>query len=183
MSRSRNRSNGIIDKAPPDVKETVDQMLMTGCTYRQIVDYLADNNITLSQQSVCRYARKFAASVEMLRAAQDNMAAITSIMDEYPDLDITEALSRLASQDILQAIVDVPAKGWSCIPPDKLLKQATALVRAVQYKRRVDHSIADDTSKALDANKTALFDVLSKRAPALYRQVVSAIEDAKKEGT
>ena len=73
MSRRRNRSNGIIDKAPPDVKETVDQMLMTGCTYRQIVDYLADNNITLSQQSVCRYARKFAASVEMLRAAQDNI--------------------------------------------------------------------------------------------------------------
>ena len=111
------------------------------------------------------------------------MAAITSIMDEYPDLDITEAISRLASQNILQAIVDMPAEGWSCIPPDKLLKEATALVRAVQYKRRVDHSIADDTSKALDANKTALFDVLSKRDPALYRQVVSAIEDAKKEGT
>ncbi len=182
MSRRRNRSNGIIDKSPPDVKETVDQMLMTGCTYKQIVQYLSDNNITLSQQSVCRYARKFAASVEMLRAAQDNMAAITSIMDEYPDLDITEAISRLASQNILQAIVEMPPEAWGTISPKELLKQATALTRAVQYKRRVDHSIADDTAKALDANKTALFDVLAKRDPDLYRQVVAAIEDAKKEG-
>lgn len=178
--RKRNRSHGIIDKLQPDLKDTVEQMLLSGATYKEIVQYLADNNVTLSQQSVCRYAQKFAATVEMLRTSQDNMAAIMSVIEEYPDLDVTEAIVRIASQNVLQAITAMPEEGWQSLPPDKLLKQANALVRAANYKRRIDTQNRDDTAEALEANKTALFDVLSKRHPTLYRELVRAIEEEKK---
>lgn len=180
--RRRNRSHGIIDKLPPDLKETVEQMLLSGSTYKEIVQYLADNNITLSQQSVCRYAQRFAATVEMLRTSQDNMAAIMSVVAEYPDLDVTEAIVRIASQNVLQAITAMPEEGWQSMEPDKLLKQANALVRAANYKRRVDAQNRGGAAEALEANKTALFDVLSKRHPSLYRQLVQVIEEEKQRG-
>lgn len=43
MGRNNRRACGKIDKLPPDLKDTVDQMLVSGQTYREIVSYLADN--------------------------------------------------------------------------------------------------------------------------------------------
>ena len=40
FDRRRNRSNGTIDKLQPELKDTVDQMLLSGQSYREIVEYL-----------------------------------------------------------------------------------------------------------------------------------------------
>ena len=58
MSRKR-RANGTIDKLKPALKDTVDQMLLSGQTYREICQYLAENDVKLTQASVSRYARRF----------------------------------------------------------------------------------------------------------------------------
>lgn len=59
MGRNNRRACGKIDKLPPDLKDTVDQMLVSGQTYREIVSYLADNGEQLSQAAVSRYAQRF----------------------------------------------------------------------------------------------------------------------------
>lgn len=61
MGRNNRRACGKIDKLPPDLKDTVDQMLVSGQTYREIVSYLADNGEQLSQAAVSRYASRFRA--------------------------------------------------------------------------------------------------------------------------
>mgnify|MGYP001155857561 FL=1 len=55
MGRNNRRACGKIDKLPSDLKDTVDQMLVSGQTYREIVSYLAENGEQLSQAAVSRY--------------------------------------------------------------------------------------------------------------------------------
>ena len=63
VSRNNRRACGKIDKLPSDLKDTVDQMLVSGQTYREIVSYLAENGEQLSQAAVSRYASRFLATL------------------------------------------------------------------------------------------------------------------------
>ena len=40
---NRRRSIGKVDRLPPEPKDTVEQMLLTGSTYKEIVAYLKEN--------------------------------------------------------------------------------------------------------------------------------------------
>ena len=37
--KERRRSTGKVDRLPPELKDTVEQMLLTGCTYKEIVAF------------------------------------------------------------------------------------------------------------------------------------------------
>ncbi len=179
MSRKRNRSSGKIDALPEGLKNTVEQMLLSGQSYREIVEYLSQHDVSVSQMSVCRYASKYLASVEMLKMSQENMKMMMEEMDKYPNLDATEAILRIASQNVFNAISSVDPDAWDDIAPDKLLKQASSLIRAAGYKRRVDLQNKTDTEAALDASQALLTDVLAKKHPELYEQVMAVLKQEK----
>ena len=56
MSKGKRRIVGKIDKLAPALKDTVDQMLMSGESYREIVRYLAArrDGIAVMRLSVCQ---------------------------------------------------------------------------------------------------------------------------------
>lgn len=177
--RRQNRSTGIIDRLPSETRDTVDQMLLGGQSYREIVDYLAAHEIAISQQSVCRYARRFLASVEQLRIGQENMRMLMQEMEKYPELDTTEAILRVATNNVFSAITAMPAEAWEGIDPAKLLKEAGALIRAAGYKRKVDRDLQTDTETALAANQSLLYEVIARKHPDLYAQLAEALSAAK----
>ena len=51
-----NRKHSKIDQLDPAVKETVDEMIKTGALYREIVDYIKQNGMSVSCR--CRQVRK-----------------------------------------------------------------------------------------------------------------------------
>ncbi|WP_283606512.1 phage protein Gp27 family protein [Faecalispora anaeroviscerum] len=181
MGRKRNRSSGKIDALPDNLKSIVEQMLLSGQSYREIVEYLSQNNVSVSQMSVCRYAGKYLASVEMLKMSQENMKMMMEEMDKYPNLDATEAILRVASQNVFNAISSVDQDAWENMEPDKLLKEASSLIRAAGYKRRVDLQNKTDTEAALDASQALLADVLAKKHPELYKQVMDVLKQEKEK--
>ena len=57
-----NRKHSKIDTLPPEMKATVEEMIMDGsATYSDIVTYLEQQGYSLSVSSVCRYPQFFAA--------------------------------------------------------------------------------------------------------------------------
>ena len=46
----RRRSTGKVDRLPPELKDTVEQMLLTGCTYKEIVAFLKANGEEMSHR-------------------------------------------------------------------------------------------------------------------------------------
>ena len=183
MAKRRRRSSGVIDQLPEDQRYTVEQMLLAGESYREVVEYLATQEVSLSQMAVCRYARKYLATVEQMRLTQENMRMVMEEMNKYPDIDTGEAILRLASQNVLNAISSVPEEDWEGIDPQKLLKEATGLIRAASYKRRIDTQLKSDRETALEATQGLLADVLARKHPELYDQVVRAISAERREET
>ena len=59
MGRRSNRKHSKIDGLAPELKATVEQMLLSDATYAEIVDFLEDNGVSISIASVCRYAQDY----------------------------------------------------------------------------------------------------------------------------
>lgn len=117
MGRNNRRACGKIDKLPSDLKDTVDQMLVSGQTYREIVSYLADNGEQLSQAAVSRYASRFLANAQQLRIAQENFRMILTETERYPEIDPAEAILRMASQKVFDAISNLTKdNSMKCLP-------------------------------------------------------------------
>lgn len=185
FTRRPRRAGGTIDKLPPEIKDTVDNMLLSGETYGGIVAYLAEHEVALSQMSVCRYARRFLASQEQLRMATENAKMTMDLMERYPDVDLTEAILRVSSNNVFSALTSLPAESWEGVDPAKLLREATSLIRTAATKRKQDSDRQADTDRALAANQQLLYDVLAKRHPELYDQLMAALAEdkARLEGT
>lgn len=174
MSRKR-RIVGKIDKLSPALKDTVDQMLMSGESYREIVQYLAENEETVSQSCVYRYARRFLASAEELRMVQENQRMIMTELERYPNLDPMEAILRLSAQRVFDAVVGLKDEQWESVSADKLMAQVTGLARAIAYKKGVDTKVKNDEEVALEANQMLLYDTLKKENPKLYGELQAEI--------
>ena len=180
MAKKR-RIVGKVDKLQPALKDTVDQMLMSGESYREIVKYLAENGESITQSSVCRYAQRFLSNAEQLRITQENFRMIMTEIERYPGLDPAEAILRLASQKVYDAVAALDDKEWENVSADKLVGQATALARAAAYKRGVDLKAKNDEEIALEANQSLLYDTLKKENPRLYSELQEEILRLKKK--
>lgn len=181
MSRSNRRCVGKVDRLPPDLKDTVDQMLVSGQTYREIVAYLAKHGEQLSQAAVSRYASRFLVSAQQLRIAQENFRMILTETERYPDIDPAEAILRLASQKLFDALSQLDEKQLDEMSAEKLLKQATALSRAVAYKKQSDTKVKDDRIIALEENQSLLYDTIKKSNPRLYNELMEEITKLKSQ--
>lgn len=181
-NRKRNRKHGKIDKLPPDLKSAVDMMLQGDFTYAEVADFIRDNaGVDISVTAVWRYTQSLNATVQSLRMAQENMRVIAEEMDRHPDLDTTEAIARLLSNQMIAAIQDMPQERWQEVSVDKLLSGATALMKAVGYKKGVDIKVQNVKETAFEAMKSELFNALAVDKPELYRQLAEYINSKEAE--
>ena len=57
--RRTNRKACVITKLSSELRETIDEMLYQGCSYKEIVGFLNANGIKISQTAVCRYYHNY----------------------------------------------------------------------------------------------------------------------------
>lgn len=176
MGKKRRRRTGKIDRLSPELRSNVESMLRAGVTYREIVAFLQENEQMVSQMCVQRFAERYLATVEMLTVAQENFRMLAEEVDKYPGMDTTEVILRVASQQALSAIANTSSEQWENVPPEKLLQNATALVRVAAYKRKTDLAVKTEQEQAIEGNKALLAELLSTKHPALYSEVMAAIK-------
>lgn len=165
------RRVGKVDKLPPELKDDVEQMLLTGSTYKEIVEYLKSKGEKMSQMAICTYAKKYLATVEMLNVAQTNFNSLMDEMNKYPDLDTSEALIRLSSHHVLNALSSLSEEDLKEVPVDKLIRESNSLVRAASYKKRIEIQNQEEFDNAVDEVKSILFEMMKKEDPELYGKV------------
>ena len=166
----RRRSTGKVDRLPPELKDTVEQMLLTGCTYKEIVAFLKANGEEMSQMAICTYARKYLATVEMINVAQSNFSMLMDEMNRYPDLDTSEALTNVDEEQMKE------------VPIEKLIKETNGLIRAAAYKKRIEVQNKENYEAGLEAVQSMVFETMAKDNPELYRQVSAYLNKKKSEG-
>lgn len=179
---SGNRKHSKIDTLPPELKATVEEMILDGsATYADIVAYLQKAGYGISASSVCRYAQGYVQNLQTLQIAQANFRNMMDELERYPDLDTTEALVRVASQNLMTALASKKDEDWSAVGVDKLMNQISGLTRAVAYKKRVELQNKTDTQTAGDDVKAALWTAMARERPDLYKQVATYLDTKVKE--
>jgi len=178
----KRRSTGKVDRLPPELKDTVEQMLLTGSTYREIVAFLKENGEEMSQMAICTYAKKYLATVEMINIAQNNFSMLMDEMNRYPDIDTSEALIRLSSHHVINALTNVDEEQMKEVPVDKLIKETNGLIRAAAYKKRIEVQNRDSYETGLEAVKSLVFEAMARENPELYKQVSAFLNKKKGEG-
>ncbi|MEG0019277.1 MAG: phage protein Gp27 family protein [Oscillospiraceae bacterium] len=175
--KKKNRKHSVIDNLSESLKDTVEQMLLTGSTYSEIVDFLGSNEVKLSAASVCRYAQGFHANLQMLSMAQENFRRMMDEINKYPSLDTSEAIIRIASQNVFNALAQAPQEKWDEVDIDALLRQSNGLIRAAAYKNRLDIQNKNDYETGFEAVKTMVFEALAREQPDLYKQVATFLTE------
>lgn len=115
MNLDKNRSHGKVDKLPVNVREEVENDLMSGKTYEEIANNLSNKGYDVSYSSVGRYGRKYLKKFENVRIAKQFAKLLAEDNVERPPTELHEANNMLMSQIIMETLIDeeLDAKGLS----------------------------------------------------------------------
>ena len=112
----------------------------------------------------------------------ESVESLQTLMNRYPDLDTSEALIRLASHHVLNALTNVDEEQMKEVPIEKLIKETNGLIRAAAYKKRIEVQNKENYEAGLEAVQSMVFETMAKDNPELYRQVSAYLNKKKSEG-
>lgn len=156
-------------------------MLQSGFIYSDVADFIRDNGVEISVSSVHRYASALNTTIENLRMAHENFRVVMEEVSKYPLLDTSEGIIRLLSHQVLEAIQHTPTERWKEVEPEKLMKQASALVRAAAYKSNIDLKNKEILDTGYEQVKKMVFDAMMKERPDLYNEVSRFLSEKQQE--
>ncbi len=172
----KNRKHSIIDGLPANLREAVDEMIKADFTYHEIVEYIRRNGVQISVSSVQRYAANLNETLQSLRLAQENFRAVMEETEKYKNLDVTDGILRLLSNQVFQAINNLSEEQSQEIDFETLMKNAVALTRAVAYKKKIDISSQSVLENGADQFQSLIFEAMADEEPELYKKVKKFIK-------
>lgn len=173
MRKKRNA----IDKLPPNIKETVDDMIKSNSTYGEIVDYIKSTGNNISLSAVQRYAFNLVRSLQALQIANQNFKAINYEMENYKNTDCTEAILILLNSKLLERINSMPDEQLQNLDTTQLVKSTVALTKAMAYKKKTDIQTKTLLENGADMLKSTVYQAMAEEEPKLYREVKKFIDD------
>ncbi len=169
------RKHSIIDKLPAEIKETVDEMVRANFTYRDIVDYIKSTGNDISLASVGRYAANLNETVRSIRMAQENFRAIMEETERHPNLDATDGILCILSNQLLEAVNSLPEEQLQSADLNSLIKNSVALTKAVAYKKNIDLKNKDILETGVEQVRSMIFEAMAEKRPDMYREVMDFI--------
>lgn len=179
--KKKNRKHSIIDGLPSDIKDAVDEMIKSDFTYHEIVEYIRKNGVEISMSSVQRYASSLNETLQSLRLAQENFRAVMEETEKYKNLDVTDGILRLLSNQVFQAINSLPEEQAQNIDFETLMKNAVSLTRAVAYKKKIDVDSQSVLENGADQFQSLIFEAMADEEPELYKRVKKFIKQKQEQ--
>lgn len=175
--KKKNRKHSIIDGLPSELRDAVDEMIKSDFTYHEIVDYIRKNGVEISMSSVQRYASSLNETLQSLRLAQENFRAVMEETEKYKNLDVTDGILRLLSNQVFQAINQIPEEQVQNTDFETLMKNAVALTRAVAYKKKIDIDSKNALENGAEQFQGYIFEAMSEERPELYKELKKFIKE------
>lgn len=175
--KKKNRKHSIIDGLPSELRDAVDEMIKSDFTYHEIVDYIRKNGVEISMSSVQRYASSLNETLQSLRLAQENFRAVMEETEKYKNLDVTDGILRLLSNQVFQAINQIPEEQVQNTDFETLMKNAVALTRAVAYKKKIDIDSRGTLENGAEQFQEYIFEAMSEERPELYKELKKFIKE------
>lgn len=177
--KKKNRKHSKIDGLPSDIKEAVEEMIKSDFTYREIVDYIKNQGFEISQSSVQRYASGLNETLQSLRMAQENFRAVMEETEKYKNLDVSDGILRLLSNQVFHNINNMSEDQMRDIDFETLMKNAVALTKAIAYKKKIDVDTKTVLENGMQEFQTAIYEAMAQERPDLYRELKKYLKEKK----
>lgn len=179
--QQRNRSHGKIEGLPDTLKREVENRLLKGCTYEDISGYLQEQGYDIHFSSVGRYGRKFLNRFESVRVAKEFAKLLADDNVDRPATELHEANNLLASQLIMEAMVD------DDMDPDERAKVAKSIA-SLQRAQVANEKLKLDARKEQGAVHTAMklftdkvYTEIGEKYPEVAQTLLFLAEETEKE--
>ena len=117
----------------------------------------------------------------MLEISQENLRMITEEMEKHPELDGTEALIRMMTSAVMNALAKIEQSELDALEIKDLLQQTTSLIRTASNKRRTDAQIKDIKDAAITEYIGHLSATIAEEKPELYAELLEFLESKRNE--
>ncbi len=177
----KNRSHGKIDELPDEIRNKVENMLLEGFRYQEIAAFLQENGYDISYSSVFRFGRPFIKKFESVRMAKEYAQLLAEDNAERPSTELHEANNALASQMLMEIMVDEEMKLKDKL---KLLKSVASLQQAqVQNERLKVYSRkeAGAVKVAMRMLKERVFMEIQNGHPEIAELMIKIADDVERE--
>lgn len=154
-------------------------MIKSDFTYREIVDYIKNQGFEISQSSVQRYASGLNETLQSLRMAQENFRAVMEETEKYKNLDVSDGILRLLSNQVFQNINNMSEDRMNDVNFETLMKNAVALTKAIAYKRKIDVDTKTVLENGMEEFQTAIYEAMAQERPDLYREIKKYLKEKK----
>ena len=174
----KNRSHGKIDNLPPELKKEVENRLLAGDTYEEVSEWLKRQGEEVHLSSVGRYGRKFLNKFESVRVAKEFAKLLAEDNVDRPATELHEANNLLASQIIMEALVDdsMDAKQRT----EASLQRAQVSNEKLKIEARKEQGAVH---VAMDLLKEKVFSEIGQNYPEIAAKLLELAENTEKELT
>ncbi|WP_104372431.1 phage protein Gp27 family protein [Desulfocucumis palustris] len=175
MSRRKHHK---VATLPPEIVEAVNDMLVKGHTYQQIVNYLGQMGTPVSIASVGRYSKDFLTKFERLRQIRDQAKAIVDSNEDTPGTQLAEATSELALSMIMETLTSLDNLQGEKVT--ELLKVLPKLADASTKREALKLQF----NKGVEAASVRIKEALRKELeadPELMQRVIELVEQSKEQ--
>ena len=180
-STDQNRSHGKIEKLPEPLKREVEQKLLDGETYENISEYLKEQGEDVHYSSVGRYGRKFLKRFESVRIATEVAKLRAEEHVDRPTTELHDANNLLASQLIMEALVDdeMDAK-----ERNQMAKSIATLQRAQVSNEKLKLEARKEKGAvhvAMDLLKDKVFSEIAQSHPDIAQALLQLADETEAE--
>lgn len=177
----RNRSHGKIDQLPPELKREVEERLLKGETYEEVSRWLKEQGEEVHLSSVGRYGKKFLNKFESVRIAKEFAKLLAEDNIDRPATELHEANNLLASQLIMEAMVDdtMDAKARA-----EAAKSIASLQRAQVSNEKLKIQARKEQGAvhaAMDLLKEKVFMEIGENHPEIAATLLELAENTERE--
>lgn len=176
-----NRRHPRIEKLPQEVRREIENKLLDGYTYTQIVDYLKGMGHDVSRSAVGRFGKPFLERFESVRMAKEFAQLLAEDNAERPSTEVHEANNALASQMMMELLIDDNIEVETKL---KTLKDIAALQRAQVTNEKLKLEArreAGAVHTALKSLKAQVYDELGQKHPDIAKKIIKLAEDVEKQ--
>lgn len=177
----QNRSHGKIEKLSPDLKKEVEEKLLAGETYEDISGYLKEQGEDIHYSSVGRYGRKFLKRFESVRIAKEYAKLLAEDNADRPTTELHEANNLLASQLIMEALVD---DQMDAEERNKMAKSIATLQRAQVSNEKLKLESRKERGAvhvAMEMLKDKVFAEIAEAHPEIAEALMQLADETEKE--
>lgn len=177
----RNRSHGKIDNLPQPLRREVENRLLGGATYEEVSEWLREQGEEIHLSSVGRYGKKFLNKFETVRIAKEFAKLLAEDNVDRPATELHEANNLLASQIIMEALVDdsMDAKARS-----EAAKSIATLQRAQVSNEKLKIEARKEQGAvhvAMELLKQKVFAEIGENHPEIAEALMELAENTEKE--